>query len=40
MQTPDNGKGILSAVIIKIEDGTNKAKSITPINYIESENED
>lgn len=40
MQTPDNGKGILSAVIIKIEDGTNKAKSITPINFIESENED
>ena len=39
MQTPDDGRGIFSAVIIEIDEGSNKAKSIKTISYIESQNE-
>ena len=39
MQTPDDGNGVLSAVIMVIDDNTFKCKSIKAIKYVESEHE-
>ena len=39
MQTPDDGNGVLSAVIMTIDDITHKCKSIKSIKYVESEHE-
>jgi len=39
MQTPDDGRGVLSAAIIETEYNSNKAKSIRPIQFVESVNE-
>ena len=39
MQTPDDGNGIFSAVIMNIDENTYKCKSIKSIKYIESEHE-
>lgn len=39
MQTPDDGNGVLSAVIMTIDDNTYKCKSIKAIKYVESEHE-
>ena len=39
MQTPDDGNGVLSAVIMVIDDNTYKCKSIKAIKYVESEHE-
>ena len=38
-QTPDDGRGIFSAVVIDIDDVTGLAKQIFPIYYLEKENE-
>ena len=38
-QTPDDGRGIFSAVVIDIDDITGLAKQIFPIYYLEKENE-
>lgn len=39
MQTPDDGNGVLSAVVMKINDITYKCESIKSIKYVESEHE-
>lgn len=39
MQTPDDGNGVLSAVIMTIDENTYKCKSIKSIKYVESEHE-
>lgn len=39
MQTPDDGRGVLNAVIIETEVDSNKAKSIRAIQFVESKNE-
>lgn len=39
MQTPDDGNGVLSAVIISVDENTYKCKSIKSIKYVESEHE-
>ena len=36
-ETPDNGRGILSAVVIDIDDISGQAKEIFPVYYLESE---
>ena len=37
-QTPDEGRGIFSAVVLDIDDLTGLANNIFPIYYIEDEN--
>ena len=37
-QTPDEGRGIFSAVVIDIDEMTGLAKNIFPIYYLEDEN--
>ena len=37
-QTPDDGRGIFSAVVIDVDDMTGLAKQIFPIYYLENEN--
>ncbi|MCQ2086988.1 MAG: TIGR00282 family metallophosphoesterase [Bacilli bacterium] len=39
MQTPDDGNGVLSAVVMKIDDNTFKCINIKTIKYVESEHE-
>lgn len=39
MQTPDEGNGVLSAVIMTIDDNTYKCLKIKTIKYVESEHE-
>ena len=38
-QTPDDGRGIFSAVVIDIDEITGLAKQIFPIYYLEKEHE-
>ena len=37
-QTPDEGRGIFSAVVIEIDDMSGLATNIFPIYYLENEN--
>ena len=37
-QTPDEGRGIFSAVVLDIDDMTGLANNIFPIYYLEDEN--
>ena len=36
-ETPDNGRGILSAVVVDVDDISGQAKEIFPVYYLESE---
>ena len=38
-QTPDEGRGLFSAVVIEVDDNTGLSSNIFPIYYLEKENE-
>ena len=38
-QTPDEGRGLFSAVVIEVDDNTGLSTNIFPIYYLEKENE-